>query len=113
MRPSTWLPSAPTFVFLLQLLVAGSLPEIREDLCQLADDDVICGQCSLCLKEKCPFPKWLTLCRAQALLQAIQTSTVREPGSWLGTSMVGQSALLRISVVGISVSAYSSSRSTT
>lgn len=34
-------------------------------------------------------------------------------GQWVGTSMVGQSALLRMSVVGMSVSAYSSSRSTT
>lgn len=54
LSPTTRFPSARTFVFLLELLVAGPLPEIGEDLRQFADDNVIGGQRGLCLKEKYP-----------------------------------------------------------
>lgn len=43
--------TAPTFVLLLQLLVARTLPQIGKNLSQFADDNVICGQRGLCLKE--------------------------------------------------------------
>lgn len=39
------LPSVPgTFILLLELLVAGPLPQIWEDLGELANDNVICSQ---------------------------------------------------------------------
>lgn len=39
-----------TFILLLELLVAGALPQIGKDLGELANDNVICGQCGLGLK---------------------------------------------------------------
>lgn len=39
-----------TFILLLELLVSGTLPQIGKDLGELADDNVICGQCGLGLK---------------------------------------------------------------
>ena len=39
-----------TFIFLFELLVAGTLPQVGKDLGELADDNVICSQCGLGLK---------------------------------------------------------------
>lgn len=39
-----------TFILLLELLVSSTLPQIGKDLGELADDNVICGQCGLGLK---------------------------------------------------------------
>lgn len=39
-----------TFILFLELLVAGTLPQVGKDLGELADDNVICGQCGLGLK---------------------------------------------------------------
>lgn len=82
LSPTIWFPSAPTFVFLLELLVAGPLPEIGEDLCQLADDNVIGGQRGLCLKEKSPRKRLTPLTgnpSQQQLLWPIQTNAVKQP----------------------------------
>ena len=38
------------FIFLFELLVAGTLPQVGKDLGELADDNVICSQCGLGLK---------------------------------------------------------------
>lgn len=83
LTPTTWFPSAPTFVFLLELLVAGPLSEIGEDLRQFADDNVIGGQRGLCLKEKSSrkYPTPLTGNPSwQDLLWPIQTNEVKQPG---------------------------------
>lgn len=100
-------PATLTSVLLLELLVARSLTEVGQDLRQLGDHDVVGCQSRLSLKEK-------------------ESVRVTDPGTVVqrrlrgvgwgggnGTSMLGQSALLRISVVGMSVSVNSSSRSTT
>ena len=39
-----------TFIFLFELLVAGTLPQVGKDLGELTDDNVICSQCGLGLK---------------------------------------------------------------
>ena len=39
-----------TFILLLELLIAGTLPQVGKDLGELADYDVICSQCCLGLK---------------------------------------------------------------
>lgn len=48
-RPLSPTPQV-TFIFLFELLVAGALPQVGKDLGELADDNVICGQCGLGLK---------------------------------------------------------------
>ena len=44
--------SAVTFLLLLHLLVACSLSEVRQDLSQLRDHDVVGGQSRLSLRDK-------------------------------------------------------------
>ncbi len=41
-----------TFVLLLELLVAGALPQVRQDLRQFADDYVVSGERRLSLRNK-------------------------------------------------------------
>lgn len=83
--------------------MARSLTEVGQDLRELGDHDVVGCQSRLSLKDGI---------QSGSLIRERWFST-GYGGGGDGTSMLGQSALLRISVVGMSVSVNSSSRSTT
>lgn len=85
--------------------MARSLTEVGQDLRELGDHDVVGCQSRLSLKDGI---------QSGSLIRERWFSTGSGGGGGRdGTSMLGQSALLRISVVGMSVSVNSSSRSTT